>query len=301
MIRPDENFQIQQNIPYSFIQEIQRKSDIPAPYLIFSLIFASVLVSSGYFAQSLTSIIIFVLPVYWTLKAVELRLKNEDKQWITYWLFWMFFYFLDLIFSNFFKKIPNFYLIKLLFFIWLFLPSTMGAQYLYYNFFSSYSDKFDINLLTGYFDNYKRNFTEYIKEKFGINIKDYELRAEMERKKKEAMEKEKTEGKTSTINEQHESRQNIVSNAKIDMDNLQANLQNVKEQCRHTIDELRGERVKESVPLKQEQLIQEGRFIAGHPVIEEASCTLIKKVPVHITTVEKIEEKKEDLENRKVQ
>lgn len=281
MIRPDENFQIQQNIPYSFIQEIQKKSDIPAAYLIFTLIFASVLVSSGYFAQSLTSIIIFVLPVYWTLKAVEMRLKNEDKQWMTYWLIWTFFYFLDSIFSNFLKKIPNFYLIKLLFFIWLFLPSTMGAQYLYYNLFSSYSEKFDINLFIRFIDNYKTNLTEYIKEKFGINLKDYEERSEMKRKKKKSTEKKKDEGISTTTNEQNESRQNIVSNAKINIDNLHANLQNDKEQYKQTIDKIRGETVKEFVPLKQDQLIQEGRLIAGHPVIEEPTCTLVKKLQVH--------------------
>ncbi len=297
MIQTEENFQIQQNIPYSFIQEIQKKSDIPAAYLIFTLIFASVLVSSGYFAQSLTSIIIFVLPVYWTLKAVELRLKNEDKQWMTYWLIWTFFYFLDLIFSNFFKRIPNFYLLKLLFFIWLFLPSTMGAQYLYYNLFSSYSDKFDINLFIRFFDNYKTNLTEYIKEKFGINLKDYEVHAEMEKKNKESMETKKKEGISFTTNEQNESRQNIVSNAKINIDNLHANLQDVKEHYKHTIDQIRGEPVKEYVPLKQDQLIQEGRLIAGHPVIEEASCTLVKKLPAHEISGE---EKEEENENRKV-
>lgn len=275
MIREGQDYQMEHYIPYSFMQEIQRKSDISAPYILFSLLFSCVLVSSGYLSQSLTNTITFVLPIYWTLKAVELRLKQEDKQWLTYWLIWTFFYFLDLTFSKILNKFPNFYLIKLLFFIWLFLPSTMGAQYLYHNFFSSYSDRFNINFITSNLARYKERLYNYIKEKFGINLKDYEIQAELERKERDKIKEEKAY----IVNNQHEARQNIISNAKIDTDLLQTGLQNVREEFKHTIDQLRGKKegAKEVKPLNQEQLIEEGRNVAGHPPIEVTGCIVTKR------------------------
>ena len=58
------------------------------------------------------------------------------------------------------------------------------SEYLYDKIFSSYSDKFNVNVFTESFERQREKILNYIKERFGSNIMDYQQKNTEEEKKK---------------------------------------------------------------------------------------------------------------------
>jgi hypothetical protein len=146
----------------NFIQEIERRSDFPGTYILGVLGVSLLLVYFNILELHLTNIISIVYGVYWTMKSFENREEGDDKQWLTYWMIWGFFFFLDIIMPNFLKKIPMFYFAKLLFLSWLFLPSTKGALFLYERIFSKINLPFKLDRIYEITDNFKIKINKLI-------------------------------------------------------------------------------------------------------------------------------------------
>jgi receptor expression-enhancing protein 5/6 len=76
-----------------------------------------------------------ILPAIFSLKALKSEDKDDDKQWLTYWtVFSLFVLFETFLFENIIYIIgkENYYFIfKLVFLIWLFLPNFQGAAFIY--------------------------------------------------------------------------------------------------------------------------------------------------------------------------
>jgi receptor expression-enhancing protein 5/6 len=70
-----------------------------------------------------TTLIGFVFPAYCSIVAIESSGKNDDTQWLTYWVFFAGFTVIEKI-LDLGRHIPFYYLCKLLFFVWCMLPST---------------------------------------------------------------------------------------------------------------------------------------------------------------------------------
>ncbi|XP_071844510.1 receptor expression-enhancing protein 5-like isoform X2 [Apostichopus japonicus] len=89
----------------------------------------------GYAAAFLSTFLGFVYPAYQSVKAIESVRKDDDTQWLTYWVVFGTFslgeFFTDLFLSWF----PFYYLVKMIFLGWCMAPiESNGSNILYHRF-----------------------------------------------------------------------------------------------------------------------------------------------------------------------
>jgi receptor expression-enhancing protein 5/6 len=140
-----------QSAPKSAIKEmfdkhmniLSEKSGIPAPILVGILIIACLLVFIGYFDKYITLLVAVVYPAYFSIKAIETDDKEDDKQWLTYWVVFACFTVFDSFAGAFLQYIPFYFFIKLVFLIWCFLPNTRGAAVIYNRFLITCFKKYE--------------------------------------------------------------------------------------------------------------------------------------------------------------
>jgi receptor expression-enhancing protein 5/6 len=110
---------------------LKEKSKID-PKIVLGIILIGILLTVlGWFDKYITCIIGITLPTYWSIKAIESPEENDDKQWLTYWSVYAVFSFLDLFAKFILKIIPFYYVVKLIFLVWCFMPNTQGALFIY--------------------------------------------------------------------------------------------------------------------------------------------------------------------------
>lgn len=73
----------------------------------------------------------FVYPLYASIKAVETKEKDDDTQWLTYWIIFSLFKISEGIADFLISFIPFYFLLKAFFLVWCYHPSTKGAQQVY--------------------------------------------------------------------------------------------------------------------------------------------------------------------------
>ncbi|CAE7449027.1 REEP5 [Symbiodinium microadriaticum] len=73
----------------------------------------------------------FVYPLYASLQAIESADKEDDKQWLTYWIIFTKFKIVESVAGFLIPFIPFYFLLKAAFLIWCYHPSFNGATVLY--------------------------------------------------------------------------------------------------------------------------------------------------------------------------
>ena len=73
----------------------------------------------------------FVYPLYASIKAVETKDKDDDTQWLTYWIIFSIFKITEGVADFLISFIPFYFLLKAFFLVWCYHPSTKGAQQVY--------------------------------------------------------------------------------------------------------------------------------------------------------------------------
>lgn len=96
----------------------------------------------GYFDHYITTVVGIVYPAIWSIRAIESTGTDDDKQWLTYWVVFAIFTFIDMFSGFVLKFIPFYFFFKLIFLVWCFMPNTRGATFIY--------DKFIIKLFQKY-------------------------------------------------------------------------------------------------------------------------------------------------------
>lgn len=89
------------------------------------------LVAVGVCGNLLVSIVGFLYPAYRSFKALESDDKDDDTQWLTYWVVYAFFTVFDEMTSWILNLMPFYFMIKLVLMIWMFWPTTNGALVIY--------------------------------------------------------------------------------------------------------------------------------------------------------------------------
>ncbi|GAK65549.1 uncharacterized protein PAN0_009c3766 [Moesziomyces antarcticus] len=117
---------------YPALKKFEQTVPIPKAYAalgafgIFTL-FVFFNIAAGF----LTNLLGFFVPAYFSLKALESPQPEDDVQWLTYWVVFGMFTFLETFSSIVLYYVPWYYTIKTLAIVWLMLPQTQGAKMVY--------------------------------------------------------------------------------------------------------------------------------------------------------------------------
>lgn len=114
---------------------------------IFTVLFAVF----GVGAQLLTVAIGVAYPVFKSFQAIKntKESRHEDsKQWLTYWIVFGIFSLVETFITSITSIIPFYFVIKIMFLIWLFHPSTLGASTMFNVLINPILSKYERNIET---------------------------------------------------------------------------------------------------------------------------------------------------------
>eukprot|EP01136_Pigoraptor_vietnamica_P002055 Opistho-1_new@29475 len=123
----------------ALMNQIEQKTGIPKLYVAMGGTFVFCFsLAVGFAAQLLTNLVGFLYPAYASFKAIESSDKNDDTRWLIYWVVYAFFNILEYFTDTLLHWIPFYYFAKIFVLLFLMLPSTDGANLVYYKFVRPY-------------------------------------------------------------------------------------------------------------------------------------------------------------------
>jgi len=131
---------------YHFLDFLDSKHIKRAHAVLGAGVFLVLFVLFGFGASPLCNLIGFVYPVYASFKALKSESKDDDSQWLTYWVVYGFFTLIESLSDVLLFWIPFYYLLKIIFLIWCFLPATKGATFLFKKFIEPALSKYEKDL-----------------------------------------------------------------------------------------------------------------------------------------------------------
>ena len=127
------------------MKAIKEKTGIDGLYVVIFLLLCVILVYLGIFGTLITNMVGTLYPGFCTIKAMDKNVNKKD--WLTYWVIFGVFIIVDMFSNIIMKIIPFYFVLKILFLIWMFLPGSNGCKLVYHflilKLFSSFEDKVD--------------------------------------------------------------------------------------------------------------------------------------------------------------
>ncbi|KAG7090663.1 hypothetical protein E1B28_009762 [Marasmius oreades] len=119
---------------YPILLNLERKTQIPKTYAVLAASFLVVFLHLfNPLAAPISNLVGWVIPAYLSFKALETPSAQDDIQWLTYWVVFGFFNFLEsFALSVLLYYLPWYFAFKTIFILWLQLPAFRGAQTTYH-------------------------------------------------------------------------------------------------------------------------------------------------------------------------
>ena len=109
--------------------KLKDKTGIDGIYIIIFLLLCVLLVYLGIFGTLITNFVGTLYPGFSTIKSIEK--KKRKKEWLIYWVIYGCFIIVDMFSAIIMKFIPFYFVLKILFLIWMFLPGSNGSILIY--------------------------------------------------------------------------------------------------------------------------------------------------------------------------
>lgn len=107
----------------NYLNSLEEKTKVKKIYLIYGIVATAVFwLMFGYGAQLLCNGIGFLYPAYCSVKALESSKKDDDTQWLVYWVVFAMFSVLEFFSDILVGWIPFYWFFKCIFLVWLMSP-----------------------------------------------------------------------------------------------------------------------------------------------------------------------------------
>lgn len=114
------------------MQQLQQKTGIDSTLIVCGaavFVFGLIILNVG--GQLLVNLIGFVYPAYQSFKAIESAHKEDDVQWLTYWVVFAVLNLIEFFADIILYWLPFYYAFKTILVLWLSLPAFNGASLVY--------------------------------------------------------------------------------------------------------------------------------------------------------------------------
>jgi len=118
---------------YPVLNNLEQRTQVPKTALVGgAVVLGSLLIMVNALAAPVSNLVGWALPAYLSFRAIETPQAEDDIQWLTYWVVFGFFNFLEsFALRAVLYYVPFYYAFKTLFVLWLQLPATRGARTFY--------------------------------------------------------------------------------------------------------------------------------------------------------------------------
>lgn len=115
-------------------EALEKKTKVNVEYFVVAFVAVLALcIFSGFLAGPITNFVGFLYPAYASIVAIESTGKEDDTQWLTYWVVFAFFCVIENFTDYILYWVPFYYAIKVTFLAWCMIPKYQGAKIVYTN------------------------------------------------------------------------------------------------------------------------------------------------------------------------